>query len=135
MALDVGNRRVGVAVSDPSRTFVLPRDTFERGTLDADAKHLLAEASSDSVKLLVIGLPMNVDGTEGPQAAATRVYAAEIAARTQLPQVFVDERYTSMEADEALRTRFRDWKDRKARVDRGAAALILQTFLEHGPIL
>lgn len=134
MALDVGNRRIGVAVTDAGRRFVLPRETFERKSPEADARHLASEAEADGVKLLAVGLPVNVDGTEGPQAAATRVFAADLSARTKLPFVFVDERYTSMEADEALRERFRDWRDRKARVDRGAAALILRTFLDHGPM-
>lgn len=134
MALDVGNRRVGVAVCDPSRTFVLPRETYERRSLELDAEHLGREAKSDGVKLLVVGLPINVDGSEGPQAHAARAYGIEMSTRTGLPYVLVDERYTSLEADESLRERFRDWRERKARVDKGAAALILQSFLEYGAL-
>lgn len=134
MALDVGNRRIGVAVTDARRQFVLPRETLERASAEADARALKKVVDEDGVRVIAVGLPINVDGTEGPQAHASRAFAADLTARTGLPCLFVDERYTSIEADEALRERFRDWRDRKARVDRGAAALILRTYLEHGPM-
>lgn len=84
--------------------------------------------------MIVVGLPLNVDGSEGDAARAARAFGATLTGATALPVAFVDERYTSLEADEALRARIRDPKERKARVDAAAATLILRTFLDHGPV-
>lgn len=124
---------MGVAICDPSRTFVFGRDTIER-TSDAAVLDVIAQTCrADSVGLVVMGLPINADSTEGPAARAARAFAAKIAVHTALPVTFADERYTTIEADETLRERHRDWRERRKRIDRAAATLILQTFLDHGP--
>lgn len=137
MAVDVGTKRVGLAACDPSRTFVFPRGAVLRAApgaaIPADVAAVRDLCREERAALAVLGLPLNVDGTEGPAAAAARAYGALVAAATNLPVLFVDERYTSMEADEFLRAQYRDPKERKARVDSAAATLILRTYLEHGP--
>ena len=91
-------------------------------------------AKEERALLLAVGLPLNVDGTEGEAAKAARGFGAELGDVAGLPVVYVDERYTSMEADEALRMRMKNPKERKAKVDAAAAALILRTYLEHGAV-
>jgi putative Holliday junction resolvase len=120
-------------VSDPSRTFVFARDTIVKASPAQALDAVEALCREESIRLVVVGLPINADGSEGPAAQAARAFGATVGARTSLPVTFVDERYTTIEADEALRIRHRDWRERKKRVDRAAAALILQTFLDHGP--
>ena len=82
---------------------------------------------------MVVGLPLNADGSEGGAAKSARAYAAKVAAHLNLPVAMVDERYTTIEADEALRLQHRDWRERRKKIDKAAATLILQTFLDHGP--
>lgn len=146
LAVDVGTKRIGLAVCDPSRTFVFTRGVIAR----ADAAALAAAKAADRTPpdlaavrdlakeeralLLAVGLPLNVDGTEGEAAKAARGFGAELGVVAGLPVVYVDERYTSMEADEALRMRMKNPKERKAKVDAAAAALILRTYLEHGAV-
>ncbi len=134
LGIDFGKKRIGIAVTDPERRF-----TFGRDTLAADGKtdavRVAAVARAEGATLIALGLPLNVDGSEGPMAALVRKFGAELTAASGLPAAFVDERYTSIEADEHLRERFpRDTRARRAMKDRAAAILILRTFLEHGPI-
>lgn len=133
LALDHGQVRIGVAISDPGRKFVFGRDTIARSTDEVAIEAIAAVCAADAIKLVVVGLPLNADGTEGPAAAAARAFAGKAGARLGLPVVFADERYTTLEADEVLRERHRDWRERRKRVDKAAATLILRTFLDHGP--
>ncbi len=135
LAIDYGTKRVGLAVTDDERRYVFPRETLLRSTQDADITHLRQLCHDDGVDLLAVGLPINADGTEGPMAVAARRFAARLSADLGIPHVLVDERYTSEEADEYLReTHPRDTRKRRQLRDRVAAAIILRTFLEHGPI-
>ncbi len=122
-----------MAVTDASRRFVLGRETIQRTTTSADLAAITACCREDAIRVIVVGLPLNVDGTEGGQAKSARAFAAELHVASNLPVLMVDERYTSLEAEELLSERFSDWRDRRDRVDRAAATLILKTFLEHGP--
>jgi putative holliday junction resolvase len=133
LAVDYGEARLGVAISDPTRTFVFGRENVERKSDESAFSALTKICREDMVRLVVVGLPINADGTEGGAARLARAFGAAIAARTGLPVVFADERYTTIEADEVLREQHRDWRERKKRVDRAAATLILKTFLDHGP--
>jgi putative holliday junction resolvase len=135
VAVDCGTKRVGLAVSDASRTFVFPRGVIARDPAGrADVAAIAALCRDESARQLAVGLPLNVDGSEGDAARAARAFGALLAAAAGLPVAFVDERYTSLEAEESLRARIRDPKERKARVDAAAATLILRTYLEHGPV-
>lgn len=133
LAIDYGEARHGVAICDASRKFVFPRETIARTSEAHDLAALESICRDDKIVLIVVGLPINADGTEGGAAKAARAFAAKVAARLALPVTFADERYTTLEADEALRLQHRDWRDRRKKVDKAAATLILQTFLDHGP--
>lgn len=133
LALDYGEARVGVAVSDSSRKFVFGRETLARTPEDRLFQSLERVCLDDAVALIVVGLPLNADGSEGGAAKAARAFAAKVAERLRLPLGFADERYSTLEADEVLRERHRDWRERRKKIDKAAATLILQTFLEHGP--
>ena len=134
LAIDFGTRRIGLAVTDQERRYVFPRDTLSRTDLQSDLDALGKRCAEVGVELLVVGLPLNVDGSEGPMTAAVRVFAGQLSERTGLPVEFADERYSSQEADEILReSTGRDTRRRRALRDKAAAAIILRTFLEHGP--
>jgi putative Holliday junction resolvase len=133
LAIDYGEARLGLAVCDPSRKFVFGRPTLERSSDDREMAALAALCREDSIRLVVVGLPINADGTEGGAAKAARAYAAKVSAHLGLPAALVDERYTTIQADEALRLQHRDWRERRKKIDKAAATLILQTFLDHGP--
>jgi putative holliday junction resolvase len=112
---------------------VFGRETLKRVSDDADFAALAAICRDDSIVLVVVGLPINADGTEGGAAKSAREFAAKVSARLSLPAALVDERYTTIEADESLRLQHRDWRERRKKIDKAAATLILQTFLDHGP--
>lgn len=134
LAVDFGTKRLGVAVTDPERRFTLPRDTVVRTALPEDLEALRRLCEEDGVGSIVVGLPLNADGSEGPMAAAARAFGAALGEASGRPVEFVDERYTSEEAEERLMLRYpRDTRRRRALRDRGAAVLILRTFLDHGP--
>ncbi|MSR74298.1 MAG: Holliday junction resolvase RuvX [Planctomycetes bacterium] len=134
LGVDYGTKRIGIAVTDPGRTFVFGRETLERqGAIDA--ARVAAVAKEEGAELVALGLPFNANGSEGPMAAAARAFGAAVGAAAGLPVVFVDERYTSIEADERLKERYpKDTRKRRSLRDRAAAILILRTFLEHGPV-
>jgi putative Holliday junction resolvase len=135
LAIDYGTRRVGLAVTDATRTYVFPRETMRRSTPAAEAAQLAALCRDDAVELLAVGLPINADGTHGPMTEAARAYAAVLTAALGVPHVFVDERYTSQEAEEYLRQTYpKDTRKRRRMRDRAAAVIILRTFLEYGPL-
>lgn len=129
MAIDYGDARTGVAVSDPTgllagRTAVLPsRD------LTALLDRLAALAEEQQVEELVVGLPRNMDGTEGPRAALCREFAAALALRTGMTPVLWDERRSTIEAHGILHAGGKREKQHKKTVDAVAASLILEGYL------
>jgi putative holliday junction resolvase len=132
MAFDYGERRIGVAVSDPTRTIASPLTTLARRPGKRppwpEIARLVQESEVDEV---VIGLPLGLDGEEGPWAAEVREFGGEVERRTSLPVRWVDERMTSVMAERAIqgmglkRTQRQD----KGLVDATAAALILESWL------
>lgn len=136
IGLDVGRRRIGVAVSDPTGTLATPwRTVSGAGPAGAVAQRiadLLAELAPDDVPVarVVVGRPSHLDGRahegEGWVTAVTRA----VEERTGLPVALQDERLTSVEAEQRLALRERDWRRRKARLDAAAAAVILQDHLD-----
>jgi len=135
LAIDYGTKRVGLAVTDDGRTYLFPRDTMLRSTTAAELDHIRALCAEDGVGLIAMGLPINADGSYGPMARAAADYAALLTEGLEIPHVFVDERYTSQEAEETLRERYpRDTRKRRQMRDRAAAVIILRTFLEHGSV-
>ena len=134
MALDVGSKRIGVAVSDESRTIATPLGVIRRGTGDhAVVRRFVAEWQ---VERLVIGLPTSLSGREGPQAAEVRAFAVSLAPNLAqddrlAPTIdFWDERLTTAIADRALVNVGANRAQRKTRIDAVAAAVILQDYLE-----
>ena len=141
VGLDVGERRIGVAVSDPTGTLARPLRALPTTGLDGNALEVaLAEidrlaGEEDGLVAVVVGLPRHLDGT--PSTMTTRIerFGARLAARTTLPVTFQDERLSSHEADSRLAAREKDWRHRKARLDAAAAAIFLQDYLESHPVV
>ena len=140
LGIDLGERRIGLAVADTSVLSARPIGTLRRGRIEEDAERLTRIVAEHRAGELVVGLPLNLDGTEGRQAEVTRSWAEEIAARVGLPLAFRDERLTS-EAAESLLGRPRRGRAggapspaarsaRRAAVDSQAAVLILQAELD-----
>jgi putative Holliday junction resolvase len=132
LALDPGTRRIGVALSDLLRITAQPF-----GVLDAGAPDLMARIGGlieeQEVDEIVIGLPVGLNGSEGPAAAAAREFAAEVAASTGLPVVLQDERFSSVTAERVLLEAGVRRSGRKRVRDRVAAAVFLQAYLDAAP--
>ena len=133
LGVDFGTKRIGLAVSDPDRVHVFPRETLRRGEMAEDLATLRQLCEEDAVELIALGLPLNADGSEGGMCTAARQFGARLVLELGLDLVFVDERYSSIEADERLRELHpRDPRRRRQMRDRAAAAIILRSFLEAG---
>lgn len=136
LALDIGERRIGLAVSDVSGTLARPLHTLvRRGSVDeavnavVDTIHQL-QADDDGLDRVVVGMPTRLDGTSNEQTARVRAFVERLRARTALPLSYQDERLTSREAERKLALRESDWRKRKLRLDAAAAAVILQDYLD-----
>jgi putative Holliday junction resolvase len=135
VGIDLGERRIGVAVSDPSGTLARPLKTIDRSTSDAAAieqlRALIAELTAeDEVGSVVVGLPKRLDGSPSPQTLRVGAMVALLSERLAVPIVTQDERLSSREAEERLALREKDWRKRKAKLDAAAAAVILQDYLD-----
>jgi putative holliday junction resolvase len=135
VGIDLGERRIGLAISDASATLARPLRTLERSRSDAAAVAALVAAineldAEDGVGCIVIGLPARLDGSATAQTARVQKMAALLASRIGMPIVMQDERLSSHEANERLAVQERDWRKRKAKLDAAAAAVILQDYLD-----
>jgi putative Holliday junction resolvase len=135
VGIDLGERRIGVAVSDASGTLARPLTTIQRGMSDADAVERLhmmiaSLAVEDEVGSVVVGLPTRLDGTPNKQTERIGAMVALLSARLAVPVFTYDERLSSREAEERLSIREKDWRKRKAKLDAAAAAVILQDYLD-----
>lgn len=130
MALDLGTKTIGIAVSDAERRWASGLKTLKRGKFGADAAEILKIAAHYQVAALVLGLPLNMDGTMGPRAQATRAFARHLAGLTALPIAFEDERLSTEAAHETLEAAGIAGRNRKDRIDAAAAEFILQTALD-----
>lgn len=128
--IDLGTKTIGVAVSDLGLSFATPRSTIARKKFTQDAEKLLDTLANDNVGAIVIGLPVNMDGTEGPRAQSTRAFVRNMARMTALPFVFWDERLSTAAAERALLEMDTSRAKRAARIDAAAAAFILQGALD-----
>jgi putative Holliday junction resolvase len=129
IGLDVGDRRIGVAVSDPEGRIAVPLRTYERrGARDADA--LVRLAREEGAERIVVGLPLSLDGSRGAQAEAAAAFADELRSAGGLDVVLWDERLSSTEADHHLRAVGRRGKAAKEARDAIAATIILQAYLD-----
>ncbi|MEJ0013627.1 MAG: Holliday junction resolvase RuvX [Bauldia sp.] len=130
MGLDLGTKTIGLAISDIGRQIASPLRTIARTKFTADAKDLLAEAAKHQVAGLVLGLPLNMDGSEGPRVQATRAFARSLAGLTELPLLFWDERLSTAAVTRTLLDADASRKRRGELVDKMAAAFILQGVLD-----
>ncbi|MBM3994158.1 MAG: Holliday junction resolvase RuvX [Planctomycetes bacterium] len=130
LAVDPGSVRLGLAISDVDRRLASPLTTYTRRDAAQDAAYFKRIVSEEEVGLLVVGLPIHEDGSEGGQAKAARAFGAWLGDVTGVSVVFYDERFTSFEADNALADIGLTKKQRKARRDRVAAQILLQTYLD-----
>jgi len=130
LGLDVGTKTVGLALSDVMRQIATPLETIRRTKFKADALRLLALAKEHGAGGLVIGLPINLDGTEGPRAQSTRAFARNLAQLTELPMTFWDERLSTAAAERALLEADASRKRRAELIDKMAAAYVLQGALD-----
>jgi putative Holliday junction resolvase len=134
--LDVGERRIGVAVSDVTGTLARPVGVVRTSGLDKDALERAAAeiarlaGEDDGLVALVIGLPRRLDGSANEMTSRVEAFAQTLGRRTSLPIVLQDERLTSLEAESRLAVREKDWRARKQRLDAAAAAIILQDYLD-----
>jgi putative Holliday junction resolvase len=135
LGIDVGDRRIGLAISDPSRTLARPLSTLTVAGASEAIDRVAAvvakmQDEDDGLGEIVVGLPSRLDGT--PTAATPRVLAfiEALKSRTTLRVATEDERLTSREAESRLARNERDWRKRKARLDAAAAAIILQDYLD-----
>jgi putative Holliday junction resolvase len=129
LALDVGSKRIGVAVADPSRTFAMPVETIERTNLDADLARIMALVESYGVRDLVIGDPVTLAGERGLAALKMDAFVERLRGVFRGTIHRVDERLTTAQATKTLISADVSRKKRKGIVDRLAAALILESFL------
>ena len=130
LGLDVGSKTVGMALSDVTRSIATPFDTIRRTKFTADAKTIGEVIESNQVGALVIGFPLNLDGSEGPRAQSTRAFARNLAAHVGVPMVFWDERLSTAAVERHLIEADASRKRRAEVIDRMAAAYILQGALD-----
>jgi len=133
MGLDVGSKTVGVAVSDELGFAAHPIATVRRTNLRADLHELVRLISEQEVERLVVGLPLNMNGSEGPRADESRKLGAALSASSHLPVVYWDERLTSVAAEKSLIEARVSRAKRKKVIDQVAACLILQGWLDSQP--
>ncbi len=130
MGLDLGTKTIGVAVSDLSRTIATARTTLRRTKLSRDIEALRAMIAAEGVGGIVVGLPVNMDGSEGPRAQSARDTAANLARALALPVALWDERWSTVAAERAMLDADLSRRKRARKVDQVAAAYILQGALD-----
>ncbi len=132
LAIDPGSVRIGLAISDADRRIASPLTTYTRRDLARDAAFFKETVEEEEVGGIVIGLPVRANGYEGEQAQAARKFGAWLHEMTGVPCVYYDERFTSYAAESSLLEAGLTKKKRKARRDRVAAQILLQTYLDAG---
>lgn len=128
--LDLGTKTIGVAVSDGMLTIASPLETIRRTKFQADAAQLFKLTDHRQIAGLVLGLPRNMDGSEGPRAQATRAFARNLSRLTDLPITYWDERLSTVAAERALLEADTSRKRRAEVIDHVAAGVILQGLLD-----
>lgn len=130
LGLDVGSKRIGVAGCDGTGLIATGITTIERTSFDRDVAQLQELVEQRQVQILVVGLPYAMNGTLGTQAQKVQKVAERLAAALKLPLEYVDERLTSLEAEELIKAENRSPSRNKSLIDRKAAAIILQQWLD-----
>ena len=133
MALDVGDKNIGVAISDELLLTAQGRPTLRRKNLRSDLEILRRLAMENDVQQIVIGQPLHMDGTPSTQSDRVARFSEELRKVLDLPIVFWDERLTSFEAEQHLEQMGMNWRRRREHVDKVAAMIILQNYLDSLP--
>lgn len=131
LGLDLGTRTIGLALSDVGRQIATPYETVKRTKLKVDIERINAVVTREGVGGLVLGLPLNMDGSEGPRCQATRQFAADLGKAIELPLCFWDERLSTFAAENLLIEGGMSRRKRSQVIDKVAAAVILQGCLDH----
>jgi putative Holliday junction resolvase len=130
LALDVGDERIGVAISDELGALARPLTVLRRESGPGSFRRLAALVSEHQVGAIVVGLPLLEDGSEGEQVRSTRAYVRGLRDHVELPVVFWDERDSTHRAEEIMSVNRRSKRRRQERLDAVAAAVILQSYLD-----
>ncbi|MEZ2130317.1 MULTISPECIES: Holliday junction resolvase RuvX [unclassified Sinorhizobium] len=133
--LDLGTKTIGVAMSDLGLRFATPRPVIKRVKFTIDAEVLLAFAEKEKIAAFIIGLPINMDGSEGPRVQATRAFVRNMGEKTTLPFIYWDERLSTVAAERALLEMDVSRAKRAERIDSAAASFILQGALDRLSLL
>lgn len=132
LALDVGNVRIGVAISDELEMGAYPLTTYTRvGSLKRDVAAIQVLVAEQEADAILVGLPLSLNGDEGPQAEKTRVFGKALARISGVPMVYWDESMTSVDAEEQLIAMDYSRQKRKAVLDQWAAKILLDSYLDH----
>jgi putative holliday junction resolvase len=129
LGLDIGERRIGVAISDPEQRVASPLCVLDASVL-RDPQPIVGLLAEYEAERLVIGLPLSLDGTEGPQATRVREVGTRLAQAVGMDVDFIDERLSSVEASRAMSAAGFTEREKRGRVDMVAAALFLQSYLD-----
>jgi putative Holliday junction resolvase len=130
LGLDLGKRRIGLAISDAEGLFAFPDSVLPSAGLKKDVAAIARIVTEREIGRVVVGLPKHMDGRKGPEAKAAEAFARALQQKTGLPVETLDERWTSIEAERVLRAQGKTAKQAKQHVDSVAAAIILRTYLE-----
>ncbi|MEL6967020.1 MAG: Holliday junction resolvase RuvX [Pseudomonadota bacterium] len=130
LGLDLGTKTIGLAICDSAWSIASPVRTIRRSKFTADVADLLDYAKKESVAALVMGLPLNMDGSEGPRAQSTRAFVRNMVRHTELPVLFWDERLSSFAAENAMLEADLSRKRRERSIDQMAASIILQGAID-----
>lgn len=130
MGLDLGTKTIGIAISDVRLKIATARETLHRKKFTLDAHYLIAMAEKEDIFAFVLGLPLNMDGSEGPRVQATRAFVRSMATLTDMPFLLWDERLSTVAAEEAMLAFDVSRKKRAEKIDAVAAAFILQGALD-----
>ena len=130
LGLDLGTKTIGLALSDTMRVIATPMQTLVKGKFKVDAAKLLSLIETHQIGGLVLGMPRNLNGTEGPRAQSTRAFARNLSARTNCPILFWDERLSTVAVERTLLEADATRKRRAEVIDKMAAAFILQGVLD-----
>ena len=130
MALDVGDKRIGLAISDEMLLTAQTRPTLKRTNLNSDVEQLRKLAEMNEVQEIIVGNPLHMDGRPSAQSQKIAKFARKLHAATRIPITFWDERLTSFAAEQHLEEMGLNWRQRREHVDQVAAMLILQSYLD-----
>lgn len=130
LGLDLGTQTIGTAFCDAGWRFASPGKTLKRGKFGADRQALAALVAERAIAGVVIGLPLNMDGSEGPRSQSSRAYARNVAEALCLPVLLWDERWSTASAESALIAQYMSRAKRADRIDAAAAAVILQAAID-----